>query len=180
MLPATLMHIPYDILKRIQKVVYKFIWVKSKDKVKRSKLCQDISSGGLNMLDIPSFLNSLLASWVPKIQEADPNRNNWVQLPKLLLNKLDIDGIGFRYNFDENVLFPEVNKLNTFYREVIKSYNKAFVSDFTHFKDTILDQPLWGNKYITDNMQVGYTYLVSSNISPFLIPSLYILTRLYS
>ena len=30
------------------------------------------------------------------------------------------------------------------------------------------------------NMQVGYTYLVSSNISSFLIPSLYILTRLYS
>ena len=36
-----------------------------------------------------------------------------------------------------------------FYKDIIMSYSKAFTLDFHTFKSTILNQPLWGNRFIT-------------------------------
>ena len=44
---------------------------------------------------------------------------------------------------------PEFKKLPLFYRDVILSYSKVCLYDIDLFKVTILNQPLWGNKFIT-------------------------------
>ena len=103
------------------------------------------------MVNLPKFFDSLLASWIPRIQEADPDTSSWVQLPKNVLSSININGLGLTFNFDEKVLFTEVQNLPCFYREVVKCYNKAFVTDKKSFEESILRQPLWGNKYITKN-----------------------------
>ena len=84
--PASLMCTPEHIIKRLNRILFKFLW-RSKDEVKRIKVFQDMKNGGLNMIDLQSFIKSLIASWVIRIQAADPNTCSWVQLPTHYLQK---------------------------------------------------------------------------------------------
>ena len=52
-------------------------------------------------------------------------------------------------NFDKSVLFEELENIQQFYKEVIQCYNNLFVTDHDTFKNDILNQPLWGNKFIS-------------------------------
>ena len=70
-----------------------------------------------------------------------------VQLPRLFLRVLDIEGLNFRFNFDDSALFSEIRRIPLFYRQALKYYNKALVSGRDFFERTIMNQPLWGNKY---------------------------------
>ena len=108
-----------------------------------------MKNGGLNMIDLQSFIKSLVAGWILRIQAADPNIYSWVQLPKHYLQKLHEVGLNLRFNFDESVVFLETDKVPSFYREAFKYYNKAFVSTKDDFEKSIMSQPLWGNKFIT-------------------------------
>ena len=127
---------------------YKFLW-KSKDKIKRLKVIQSLEHGGLNMIDTKSFFDSLHARWITRILETDADVNNWVQIPRLLLGSVHVDGYNMRFNFDESVCFPQVESLLSFYKNAVQCYNKAYVTDESTFEKNVLNQPLWGNKYIT-------------------------------
>ena len=74
---------------------YRFLW-RSHDKVSRNKAMQDVVNGGLNMINMQLFFNAPKASWISRIQDANPNTCNWVQLPKIYLYKLDEQGLNFR------------------------------------------------------------------------------------
>ena len=63
------------------------------------------------------FFNALKASWISRIQAADPDTCNWVQLPKIYLYKLDEHRLNFRFNFDESVIFDEVENIPCFYKQ---------------------------------------------------------------
>ena len=110
---------------------------------------QDVENGGLNMMNMQLFVTALKASWINRIQTADPNTCNWVQLPKIYLYKLDEQGLNFRFNFDESVIFDELKEIPSFYKQAFKYYNKAFVCDENEFEKSIMSQPLFGNKFIT-------------------------------
>ena len=53
-LPATTVCIHKNIVKKINKRFYKFLW-RSPDKVKRNKIVQPVEHGGLNMIDTQLF-----------------------------------------------------------------------------------------------------------------------------
>ena len=150
-LSASTQCVPEYIVKRIDRILYKFLW-RSKDKVQRFKVIQDTKNGGLNMINIQAFFNSLLASWIKRILIADPNKDNWVQLPIYFLNVVDIEGLNLRYNFDNSVVFPEIAVIPKFYKIAFKCYNMAFASDKIYFESTIMNQSLRGNKFITHNV----------------------------
>ena len=63
---------------------------------------------------------------------------------------LDIEGLNFKFNFDESVSFPDVQRISLFYRQAFTYYNKALVSDKDLFENTIMNQSLWGNKYVVN------------------------------
>ena len=117
--------------------------------MKRVKVNQEIEHGGLRMVNIQAFFDSLLANWVNRILDAEPNVHGWVQLPRLFLKPFDIDGLDVRYKFDDSVNFPRVESLPSYYKRMIKSFNKALVTDEFEFIGNMWNQPLWGNKYIT-------------------------------
>lgn len=134
----------------MDKIFYKFLW-RSKDKVKRNKITQSVEHGGLNMIDTRLFFDSLLAIWINRIQEADPNLNSWVQLSRLFLKSFDFNGVDVDFNFDVSVVFPAVEQLPRLYKKMVKCYNKAYVTDQFTFVNNIMNQSLWGNKYITSH-----------------------------
>ena len=65
-LPATILNLPKNIVKKVNKIFYRFLW-RSTEKVKRVKVIQQIEYGGLRMVDIQAFFDSLLANWVNRI-----------------------------------------------------------------------------------------------------------------
>ena len=67
---------------------------------------------------------------------------------EIYLYKLDEQGLNFRFNFDESVIFADVENIPCFYKQAFKYYNKAFASD-KEFEKSIMSQPLFGNKFIT-------------------------------
>ena len=54
-------------------------------------------------------------------------------------------------NFDDSVLFSNIEQLPPFYKAMLECFNKAYVSDRVVFVNTIMNQPfiIWGNKFIT-------------------------------
>ena len=53
--------------RKLNGLLFNFIWNNGPDKVKRSVLVQDYINGGLKMIDIHSFLLSLKASWLKRL-----------------------------------------------------------------------------------------------------------------
>ena len=147
---ATLLHTPDKVVKTINSVLFNFLWG-SKDKVKRIKVIKQVKEGGLNMIDIKSLFDSFKATWVPKIMNANPEIHGWAQLSRLFLKKLIECNLNLKMNFDDSVLFEELENIQQFYKEVIQCYNNVFVTDQDTFKNDILNQPLWGNKFISTN-----------------------------
>ena len=149
-LPATTVCIPTYLVKKVEKIFYTFLWGKS-EKVKRKKLIEKTSKGGLNMVDIQSYLDSLSATWITRIRESDPNVDQWAQLPNIFLKSINTNDIGFVFNFDDTVVFKEVENIPSFYRRAVVCFNAAFACNRVEFEETIMNQSLWGNKYIIHN-----------------------------
>ena len=82
----------------------------------------------------------------------------------LFLKQFDINGLDIRFNFDDTVFFPAVERLPCFYKEMVKCYNKAFVNDKDTFVKNILTQPLWGNKFITEYARPKKEYSFSQKL----------------
>lgn len=49
-LPASVLPIPANVVKDINKVLFNFVW-KGNDKIQRKKIVQSREKGGLNMID---------------------------------------------------------------------------------------------------------------------------------
>ena len=56
-LPATLLVVPPNVIKRIESMLYNFLWG-GKDSVKRKRVIKERKHGGLNMIDIRSMFMS--------------------------------------------------------------------------------------------------------------------------
>ena len=99
---------PKETIKRIEKMMYDFIWDGKPDKIQREILTSDYDKGGLRMIDIEKFIWSLKISWVRRILQTESNS---------LLKHLNENVFK---QFGGNILF-ECN-----YREadIIKHFNK--------------------------------------------------------
>ena len=59
---------------------YDFIWNGKKDKIKRKTLCKPLEEGGLNMIDVNVFIESLKVTWIRKLFKKD--KCEWMALFK--------------------------------------------------------------------------------------------------
>jgi len=147
-LQASLLVVPPDIIKKLESMFFNFLW-RSKDKVKRSKVVQDLKYGGLNMVDVNVLFKSLKAVWISRLCNCDPCVYSWAQLPCIYYKSFIEANCKLIFNFDSVAGFTEIQNLSPFYRDVLLYYNTAYVSDLSQFKDNIANQSIWANKYIT-------------------------------
>ena len=54
-------------INRLQNVFFSFLWDNKPDKVKRQTVSSDHLKGGLKMINVSAFINSLKVSWVRRI-----------------------------------------------------------------------------------------------------------------
>ena len=146
-LPATTQCVPDDFVTKIKKKFYRLLW-RSHDKFSRNKVMQDINAyGGLNMINLQLFFNALKASWISRIQAADHNTCNLVQLPNIYLYKLDEQGLNFRLNL------TKVWSL-MMWRTYPVSTNRHLSTITRHLQviNKNLRKVLWANLYLAINL----------------------------
>ena len=147
-LPASILPLPENIIQRVNKILFRFIW-KGKDKIKRRKTYQDTKRGGLKMIDVKSHFEALKANWANRFISNTDKAACWIQIPTLYFKRLSMDITELRYNFDESVVFHDSKRIPMFYQEVLNYYNKAHCTDLKTFQTNIRNECIWANKYIT-------------------------------
>jgi len=146
-LSATVLTVPPQIIDELNKLFFRFIWGKV-ERVKRSKLIRSKAAGGLNMIDVKSLFDSFKAAWLPRIMAANPEEDNWVQIPLSIFSIVGGLDIVKYFCFHASQL-PLLQSIPAFYKDVIGCYSRAFLTENDTFKQSILNQPLWGNRFIT-------------------------------
>ena len=106
---------PPDFFSNLNSILFRFIWNNKPDKVKRSILCSPVSNGGLKMVDLYSFANSLKCKWV-KLYLDDCNRP-WKPLFDYTLRNYGKSFL-FNCNFSSN----DIDISNTFILHVCQAW----------------------------------------------------------
>ena len=110
---------PQQTIKRIEKLMYNFLWDGKPEKIKRDILTENYYKGGLKMIDINMFIKSLKISWIKRILESE---NNGI-LNKIYLQTFQHFGgkLLFECIFSENDISAFVPK-NTFLKDIFMAW----------------------------------------------------------
>ena len=74
-------------IKNLERMLFYFIWGHKNDKIKRTKLVQPYSEGGLKMVHVDSFINSMKLTWLRRINAAS---SDWVTLSMQTLPECEL------------------------------------------------------------------------------------------
>ena len=137
---ASLISIKKDFIKRINKLLYSFIW-KGKDKIKRTALINPYDEGGLKMPDVESMISAQRVLCIKKYLSSNPA--GWKFFLDFYLKRVGGKFL-FHCNFDYTKLPVD---LPDFYKECLlvwtsqNEFNPSSLSEITN-------QVLWNNKFI--------------------------------
>ena len=132
----------------IKKCMFDFLWDGKPDKIKRDVIIKDYKFGGLKMIDIDMFINSLKCSWLKRIYD---NENSSI-LKRFYQNILAKYGgnIIFKSKIDSTITNNLFNK-NIFLQQIILSWIKITQNQDTQTKVPIGKEIIWHNKIIKLN-----------------------------
>ena len=72
-------NVPKEIVPMVKDRMFRFLWKNKKDKIKRTSMYQDLSSGGLRTVDIELTIKSLRLAWIKRLLFGD--NGNWKIIP---------------------------------------------------------------------------------------------------
>ena len=160
---CSMIYVPTDFIKEVDQLLFTFLWGEGKrPKVKRSVITNDISLGGLKMVDFRNTIKSLKTVWVQRLLCESKNSNDkWANIAsemigvwnkKLLLHKQDFQDLNFPvwcnifyrqvleywFNFysKEPESYLEVIQENIQYNKFLKIGNKQLDKSFDFLKKT--------------------------------------------
>ena len=126
--------------------------------MKRNVFINQIEEGGLEMVDLESKFQSLKASWVPKLLQTT---QDWAFIGKENINMKGLENI-LKLNFNNFNDMLNLNRVSSFYQEVIVYFNKSKIVKNATSKSEILEHTLWGNRffkfYYKDLQQIKCLY----------------------
>ena len=70
-------------------MIYNFIWGEKKDRIQRTDLSKDYSKGGLKIIDIAQYLNSIQISWLKTLTTSTLIISSWKIIPMSYFEKND-------------------------------------------------------------------------------------------
>ena len=162
--PMTVLYTPPEVTKRIENIIYVFLWEKC-HRVKKTIVTQQNINGGLNMTDIQSKLYALKATWIPKFLN---NRNRIANIVNMYLTSINLNmSLILRTTFRKSDSFDIIKKIPMFYQQIFISLNECKtikpINNLSNFE--FLTQPLWGNEYFKfKNKHLYYRNWIESNI----------------
>ncbi|KAK6165115.1 hypothetical protein SNE40_023674 [Patella caerulea] len=149
--------------KEIERLMFKFIWGKSNDKIKRDQMSQTYDIGGLKMTNIKTFTKCLKLSWIRRWWSQN---SLWTLFPDQYFGGIrDILKVGPKY-MTELALSTD----NPFWKDVILAYHDFPEALLDDNNTEISEQPLWYNYNIKldliQNWHNNGVSLISDLISP--------------
>ncbi len=141
-----------EVVKRINKITYDFIWRK-KDRIKRKTIIGSIEKGGINMIDIESKIDSLKASWAPRLINTD---HPWKYILEYYLEKSGLRIIDMLRCNVTCIKQLEKLKIPKFYKDVLLAFNKCKHNKSVNFmnNDEVLSEVWWLNEKLIDKGKV--------------------------
>ena len=114
--------VPHDMIKTINTLIFKFLWLGKREKIKRSTLIGNKTEGGLDMLDTESFFRSLKIKWIKTLLNKE--EANWKILPNYFLNIFGKDFLIFHMNLCHIKNIKNIGNLfiPDFYKDLIENW----------------------------------------------------------
>ena len=134
---------PGDLIKSLERMLFKFLWNKGPDRISRKQIVKNVESGGLRMVEINAFITSLKVTWLRRLILNSEN-NNWSLLSGLNFNELVC--LGDQY-FKSKIR----NLHNPFWRDFLNSLHTFYSVIKIEELDDILCTPLWCNSNLSKN-----------------------------
>lgn len=129
-------------LNKLNTLLYNFLWNSKNDTVKRDVVVQNYNSGGLKMVNVRAFSNSLKLSWVRRLIQTSAI---WQIILRTFINTELLSTCGTEY-----IKVCLSNCKNKFWQDVYKAWISLNETNEENIIDgeSLLKTPLWFNKYI--------------------------------
>ena len=159
--------IPKDILCKLNRMVYEFIWGSKVERVKRSILIGDYVDGGIKMIDIEKQMLSFRLKWLGRL--LDGNTGIWKEMAHFWFKKLGGIKLLLNCNYDNEIIMNITEKkIPIFYGEILNAWMSVRLHANTKSKTAIennFEQILWHNQHVThEKRSIYYGYWFESGI----------------
>ena len=127
---------PGELIKTLEKIIYKFLWNSGPDRISRRVMVKNISAGGLRMVHLISFIKALKVSWLRRVIHSETA--NWCAFAFINFSKVISTGPVYAIN--------QRNALNNpFWKDILDAWAdfcKIYKAENIQF---ILYSPVWYN-----------------------------------
>ena len=103
---------PGEFIKQLNRIIYKFLW-RGTDKIARLAAINDLEYGGLNLIDLETYVKSSRLAWLGRIFAEGSSQ--WKAYINYLLKEF-----GGAFLFSCNYDVKDCKITSTFYRELLQ------------------------------------------------------------
>ena len=155
---------PGDFFKQLYKILFKFLWNEKPDKINRITICKSVKEGGLGMIDIVKFVQSLKLIWIRKLADVSLD-NNW---KTLFFSSQENCHLFLQMGTDFYRIKEKMLK-NSFWKDCLEAFCK-FSSRISILNyDEFVTEPVFYNpKIIVDKISFFYSHWFDKGVSHFL------------
>lgn len=141
----TCITVPDEIVKRLENIMWKFIWGNTgRELVKREICIRSVENGGLGMPNIRTIIKASRVQLLMKILTGD--KDKWKFLPMKYIQSLDRTYGDTDYVLKAKVSVEDLTQIPVFYQECIKAFWEIKSNENVPLNVTnIMNQYLWGN-----------------------------------
>ncbi|MCG7876954.1 MAG: reverse transcriptase family protein, partial [Candidatus Thiodiazotropha endolucinida] len=141
---------PEELVKQLENFFYKFLWNSGPDRISRNVMIQDVKEGGLRMIKIDKFIDSLKVTWLRRIL-VNSNEQSWSRLSRVDFRKLIIFGDGYAKHCASNLRNP-------FWIDVLNSWKGFLQCNTANQVEDVLQSPIWLNS----ELQHGEKFIIKN------------------
>ena len=144
---ASAIHVPDNLVRKLEKMMYTFLWGSKREKIKRTVCINSPEEGGLGMIDLRSKLLSLKLSWIPKYLKY--HDQPWMYLFHFWISKIGPLPLCFRFNCSKKdmSLLCMKRQLPSFYFDLMSAWCDIRFNASHHVAD-ISREIIWYNSNI--------------------------------
>ena len=154
---SSILNLQEKVVKELNTLLYQFVWG-GKDRVKRKTIVNDYEKGGLKMINLPDFLESLKLSWIKRL--TNETVSTWKNIAYYEFYKLSIGIDIFKCNCNymslNEICKKEMNSMNTFYRSLIEIWLKCKTIRSVDEVNNPGSEIIWNNENIKYNGKTLY------------------------
>lgn len=147
--PCQSLYIAPKNVRKINSIIYKFIWRNKTYYVKKSQLVKEYNKGGIKTVDFEAMLGTFKIKWLKEFL-LKPD-SIWFHIPKSIFKRFG--GLNFLLKCDFEISKIPF-KLSEFHKQVLHHWKMVFTHNFTPHCAT-----LWNNRVIVSNKKSLFNQL---------------------